>query len=251
MTISIKKLSVLVLATLIVIGGFMVYRNMDKDYISANVTSGEEGNIVSVNGKGVITAEPNVANINLAVKTVNKDIKKAQAENAKVMEKVIGEIKALGIEDKYIQTANYTINEDYEWKNDTEVFTGYVIRNSINIKVKDISKAGEVLDKGISAGANIAGGITFDIENKDELYNEALKQAMKSADSKANAIMETFGAKAGKPYRVIESSSYKAKYEPMANAKAMNMMSDEADSGTSIQGGSLTVIANVTVEYKY
>ncbi len=252
MNISLKKLTSLLVAVVLVVGAVVACQSINKDEVNAAAEEQKaEANIVTVNGKGIVSAEPNIAYINVAVKTLNKNIKKAQTENAKQMDNVMKELMALGIDKKDIQTQNYSVDEDYDWINDREVFKGYEIRNSITIKVRDLTKAGDVLDKSISAGANVANGIHFDLENRDELYNEALKLAMKSADSKAGAIMETFGAKVSKPYRVVEqNTSYRTEYAPMYNAK---MMADEEDIGgrTSIQAGSLKVIANVEVEYAY
>lgn len=247
-----KKLTGLFIATLMIAASFGIFDYANGRTLKADKNADEASfKIVSVSGEGIVSAEPNIAYVNLAVKTLDKDIKKAQEDNAKAMAKVVKEITALGIDKKDIQTTNYTINERYDWSKDTQIFMGYEIRNAINIKVKDIKKAGTVLDKGVNAGANIAGGISFDLENREELYNEALKMAMKSAEAKASAIMGSFGAKPGKPYRVIESDAGIPYFEPRIDFRmdSYKMKEDAAD--TNIEGGSLSVRATVNVEYVY
>lgn len=232
-----------------VVGGSLL--NKDSS-VSADNTVDDNLNIVRVQGKGTINAEPDIAYVSLSVKTENKDVKKAQNENKKIMNKVIAELKKLDIAEKNIQTTDYNIYENYDWKNDERVFDAYVVRNSINVKVEDISKAGLVLDKSIEAGANVANGISFDIKDKEKVYNDALKLAMESAESKATAIMSTFGLKPTKPFRVDENGGYSPQFRVMFNAKQRNY--DDAaveEAGTSIQGGSLSVTAIVSVEYAY
>ncbi len=247
-----KKVSLVALAGLLVVGAAFGASLLNKD-AKVSADSAKDLKIVRVNGKGTVTANPDIAHVSLAVKTVNKDIKKAQSENTKAMNKVIKAITKLGIPEKNIQTTDYNLREKYDWKNDERIFKGYEVRNSINIKVEDIKKAGTVLETAVKNGANVANGISFDIKNKEKVYNEALKLAMKSADSKATALMSEFGEKPGKPFRVDENSGYSPQYRTVMNSmmKEEEAAMDDADGAGSIQGGSLSVIATISVEYAY
>ena len=59
---------------------------------------------IEVNGKGVVTAKPDVASIYFAVETKEKTAEQAQKKNTEITEKVTKEMKALGVRDENIIT---------------------------------------------------------------------------------------------------------------------------------------------------
>lgn len=216
-----------------------------------NIDKNEELKIVSVKGKGQITVAPDIAYINLGVKVMDKDIKKAQDENTAKINSVIESVKKLGVKAEDIQTGEFMIYERYDYSRDKKNFEGYEVEHILEVKVKDISKAGEVLDKAVKSGATVVNGISFDIEKKEELYDKALKLAMARAEKKATAIMSTFGEKPGKPYKITELTTHH-------NAPEISLRNSDLykeDSGDSknveIQSGQIIISATVDVEYTY
>lgn len=235
------------LAIMLILGSIFALQSTEHSNLYADEAKVK---LLSVTGKGEIKAEPDIAYINLTVKTINKDIKKAQEENAKLMNKVIQEILAQKVERKYIQTSDYFIQERYDWTKESQVFKGYELRNSITVKIKDISKAGQILDKATKAGANLVGGISFDVENREELYREALKIAMKSAQLKADAILSSFGAKATQPYSISEGlqENYGRSFNGFGE---MKLKEESAADQAAIEGGTMSISAIVNVQYSY
>lgn len=209
----------------------------------------KEGSVV-VTGTASVKVKPDVAYINVGVETKNKDAKVAQDENAKVMNVVIAKLKEKGIKDNEIQTSGYNIYERYNYSSvGTRMSEGYVVEARITVTVNDVSKAGEVFDTAVKNGANRADGIRFDIKDRSKVYNEALKLAMKDASAKADSIMSTFGAKAGKPALVEEFySEGRPDYRGYGRDMNMEMKSDDA---TPIQAGELSVNCRLNVTYEY
>ncbi|MCT4632146.1 MAG: SIMPL domain-containing protein [Firmicutes bacterium] len=207
---------------------------------------GDQLGSVTVNGEGSISVFPDIAFINVGVVIENENASVAQAENNKVMKTVIEEIKKLGIDKKDILTSGFSVynRKDYNDKNEKSY---YVVSNNLNITVRNIDDLGRIIDVATANGANNINGITFDYVDKDKVYNEALKQAMKDAKAKANTITTTFGKTVTVPSSVNEIKSYSDFYRGGVAMDALNAKV----SSTPIESGALVIKAEVNVTYGY
>jgi len=204
-------------------------------------------NTVTVNGMGEITVAPDMATINIGLKTEDPDAEAAQTANASLMSKIVAALKNEGIADKDIKTAQYNLYKTSDYVEGKERNEYYVASNTVNIVVRDIDKVGEIIDIASSNGANSINNIAFSISDDSAFYQEALKLAMANAKGKANAIMGTFGETATVPVTVVEASNGGSIVynESMVRAYASD------SSSTPIESGELTISANVTVTYNY
>ncbi|WP_432664205.1 SIMPL domain-containing protein [Wukongibacter baidiensis] len=250
-----KKMIYLLLIP-VLIAGLFAMDSMDifSGEAAASGATGAEGNIVTVNGMGTVKVKPDIAYVNVGVEIFDTDAKKAQDDNAKLMDKIVSNIKKNGIKDEDIKTISYDIYKSTKYEpasfgGKENRIEGYYSRNVVEITVRDIENVGKIADLAGEAGANVIGNIRFGISDEDKYYNEALKLAMENAKGKANTILSTFGAKADKPYRVQENSSG----APIIYREAAMMKSAMADEAfnTPIETGELEVTARLSVEYKY
>ena len=206
---------------------------------------------ITVNGKGSIKVKPDIAYVNLGVRTENVDAKEAQAANNAVMTKLVAVLKALGIKDEDIQTSGYSIypSYDYSAKGEARVI-GYSVNNNVSVTVRNINNVGEVIDNAVAAGANTAGGIQFSIADTNAYYAQALAQAVLNAKSKSIALANALGVTVGTPTEIIENGG---SYLPVAYAEAENYaMKDAALSASMpVQTGELEVVANITAVFTY
>ena len=72
-------------------------------------------------------------------------------------------------------------NQNEVCENQPPAITGYQASNTVNVKVRDLSKLGKVLDALVASGANQINGPTFGIENPEPLYEQARLDALKAA----------------------------------------------------------------------
>jgi len=208
-----------------------------------------EKRTINVSGQSKVTASPDFATINLGVVTEDKDAKVAQKTNAQSMEKVIKAIKALGIADSDIQTSNYSIYPVYNYKQETgeSVITAYRVNNSVNVTVRDLNKAGSVIDAAADSGVNISSSITFGLSNYEDYYNEALKNAVLAANRKANTIAGALGVKLKGAVTVNEGGGY----SPLTNYVVYSKSDEAVGASTPIQAGELEITAYVNIVYEY
>lgn len=250
-----RKLQVLaaVLSLVLVIGLIITATSQGVSAETDGNKKVEEKNMenrVVVTGTASISVKPDVAYINVGVETLNKDAKIAQEDNAKAMNAVIAKLKENGIKDNEIQTTGYNIYERFNYTSSgSRISEGYAVEANLTVTVNDVSKAGQIFDVAVKNGANKASGITFGVKDRSKVYNQALKDAMKSAQAKAESIMSTFGEKPGKPALVEEFYQ-----EHISRGMDYNMNYAEAkmdDSTTEIAAGELVIHCKLIVTYKY
>lgn len=157
-------------------------------------------NSFSVTGTGTVYARADIANIQIGLKSkAFKTATEATKESAEKMNKINAELKKLGIEDKDIKTSNYILQPVYNWTSARgQELVGYEINQTLNIKVRDLDKIGDVIAKTTEQGANQIGNINFTIDDEYELKNQARELAITQAKEKAQLIAAQSGMKLGK-----------------------------------------------------
>lgn len=201
--------------------------------------------VLSVNGTGEGTATPDMATITIGVTTSSSDAAEAQRENAVKSAKVHEAIRALGIDDKDIQTQNYSFQPDY--RNDgsrQNVITGYTVDNSIVVVVRDIKQVGNIIDTSLANGANEVNSLDFSTKNTEDVRKAALLNAVRDAHDKAEIIAKALGKRIVDIKSVSESTGTIATRQ--WNAPMLMMAKDAA---TSIEPGSLSLSASVHIDY--
>lgn len=166
-------------------------------------------NTISVQGQGKVYAKPDIAIVDLSVVTEGKNIKDVQDRNTKKMNGVIDFLKDFGIEDKDIKTINYQIYPRYNYENRViPEIIGYEITQTLEIKIRNLEKIGEILDKSVGAGINQVSSLRFWIDKDDELKEEARKIAIDDAKKKAKNLASELGIKLIKLTGYNDDSSY-------------------------------------------
>ncbi|PLP58072.1 hypothetical protein CYK37_17900 [Mesorhizobium loti] len=206
---------------------------------------------IIVSGEGEATVAPDLALLSLSVMREAKTAREALNANNDAMAAVIAAMKAAGIAERDLQTAGIQINPRYNYTNKPDgnqeaELVAYQVTNTLSLRVRDISKTGEILDKAVSLGVNQGGGISFTNENPAAVVTEARKKAVADAIAKAKTLAEAAGVSVGKVVEITDQS-YAPPPMPM-NAKAY----DAAGASVPVQAGenAYKVVVNVTFELK-
>ena len=205
----------------------------------------KKGNTIVVYGNGTIKLVPDIGEITLGVVTEDKDLEKAQRENAKLSNDIIDKLNELGIEDDDIETVTYTVEPVYDYVEGRQVFRGYRVTNLILVTIEDISKMGYIIDEVIKVGGNVVRNINFKVSNPEKYYKEALNLAVIDSINKAMGIGNTLGVLIEKvPKEIVEESpSYGPVLEPVRYG---------APEGTTpIQPGKIEITSRVKSTFKY
>src|SRR5574344_2652063 len=176
----------------------------------------------SVSGAGIVYAKADIASIDLGFKTgTKKTAAEATIESSGKMNEIIKAVKDLGIEEKDIKTNQYSLNPVYNYTNARgQELIGYEVYQSLTIKVRELTKIGDIIARSTEKGANQVGSISFTIDDEYALKNQARELAIEKAKEKAELIAKQAGMKLGAVKSVSESSYEGGGIVPMyANAK--------------------------------
>ncbi len=197
-----------------------------------------EPETITVVGKSGMEATPDVAKVSLGVSS-------RAAINA-----TLAALAEMGIEEKDIQTTNMNMWNNYDSNGN---LTGYRMSTDLTVYVRDITKAGDVVDAAIAAGANELNGVSYLLSNEDEMYNTALADAIALARTKAEVLAEAAGKTVGQVKKVDETSRAVAtvrNYDEAAANPDVGSGSKMESVRTTIRPGSSTVSAEVQVVFE-
>ncbi len=156
--------------------------------------------VVTITGQGKVTYTPDLAIINLGVQ-IDKVAKPEDALNqlnTKVAN-IITAVTAVGVASADIQTQNYSLYPQYDYKDNVSSVSGYNANQQLVIKVsgydKDQNRLSQVIAAASKAGANQVNSLTFDASNMNDLKQEARIKAIADAKTKSNALADSAGVR--------------------------------------------------------
>ncbi len=201
----------------------------------------------SVSGEGKATVAPDIAVVNVGVTAQGTTVKQVQQELNTKINAVSTAIKKLGVNEKDIQTSNYSIYPNYDFQQGRQRVTGYQASSNLTIKVRDIDKANNVIDAGTANGANQVSGISFDIDDKTKVQNEAREKAVAEARRKAQDAARIAGFKLGRVINYSESFGGEPRPVPMLE-KAVGIPAGMEP--TQVEPGTTEVSVVVTLSFQ-
>jgi uncharacterized protein YggE len=159
---------------------------------------------VTAGGEGIVLATPNRAWITISAESRAGNPREAQRRNAEAMTPVLDKLKSAGIPAEAIRTVAYDLQQEWDYVKDRRVSRGYVARNSVEVRVDDIDRVGELLELAVGSGATSVGGVRFDLKDQDTLEREALRRAVADARARAEAIAAGAGRTIDRILRIDE-----------------------------------------------
>jgi uncharacterized protein len=215
---------------------------------SASSADNSEPQGLSVSGEGRASAAPDVAVLGLGVSAKAPTVGAANGRAQQAMSALLDSLKANGVQEKDIQTLSFSIYPEYDYSNNEQVLTGYQVSHMLQVKVRDIDKAGEVIDDAVQAGGDLlqVQSISLTIDDTTALRSQARQKAVADAQAKAEELATLAGVTLGKPTYITESIS-----TPYTQPYLFADRAAPATAGgeTAISPGELEVVVNVQMSY--
>lgn len=192
----------------LIISGVVGIFNKIKEgyYIGADVAY---KNTISVRGEGRTYTKPDVAIMSLSVVTEGANLKNVQEENSKKMNSVINYLKDFGVAEKDIKTISYRIQPRYSYEErKVPRIIGYEVHQSLEVKVRDMEKIGEILEGSVDVGVNQVSSLRFEVDDDEPFKEEARELAIKDAKEKAKKLASQLGVKLIKISGFDEGTSF-------------------------------------------
>jgi uncharacterized protein YggE len=200
--------------------------------------------VIVTTGEGVIQAAPDRAWITVIAETRAPNAKEAQRRNTEAMRPVQDALRNARIPADAIRTVGYDLQEEFDFPNNKRVSRGYVARNSIEVRVDDVNRVGELIELAVGQGATRVGGLRFDLKEQAKLERDALRLAVTEARMKGEAAAAGAGRAVDRVIRVEESGGM-PRPQPMFRGVAMEARA--ADAPVPVSAGQIEIRAQATV----
>lgn len=208
---------------------------------------------IIVSSQGSANIAPDMAVLSLTVSREAATAREALDANSSAMAQVLAAMRSQGIAERDLQTTSFDIQPRYVYptrkpsgENKPPKLVGYTVRNSLTVRVRDLSKVGALLDKSVSLGVNEGGSIQFTNDDPSAALEQARVQAMQGATSKAKTLASAAGVKLGRVLEISEQSRYPS---PRPMVRSEMAMARAADSVPVAAGeNSYQITVNATFE---
>jgi len=225
----------------------------EGEYIGRSI---ETQNTITVSGTGEIYAKPDLALVDFSVVTEDKTVSGAMSDNTEKMNSVIDYIKQQGVLDKDLKTTSFTIYPRYEWQEETtcmiypcpegkRVLVGYEVSQTLEVKIRDMTKVGDIIQGATDSGANEVGDLQFTIDKEEELEKQARIEAIEDAKTKANELASQLGVKLARITNFNESN-----ISPIPRPLFMEAVGGGETETPQIETGESKVAVTVNITYE-
>jgi len=201
---------------------------------------------IAVSGVGEVSAAPDIARVTVGAYGAAVTAKQALDQTSAAVAAMIDALKAAGVAEKDIRTVDLSLSPRWEHRRRPDgtgesVQSGFEARNRLLITARDLGGLGALLDALARAGANEINGISFDIDDRAALEDQARQMAVDDAKRKADLLAARAGASLGAIMQVSEGGPTPIP-QPLMRAE----MAMAASDAVPVAAGSQTIRVDVS-----
>ena len=206
---------------------------------------------ITVSAEGKTTASPDLAEISFSVVTQGQNPSTLSDNNNQKMNAVLQFVKSQAIADADIKTTGYDLSPNYQWDKNTQrnYITGYTLTQTVQVKVRDLSKVASVIGGLAPLGVNQIGGVTFTFADDEKVLMVARADAFAKVITKAKEMALGAGTSLGKIVNVAENNYIPVPRAMYSVANETMGMGGPATAPT-IQAGTQEITDTVSVTYE-
>ncbi len=259
------QLGTAVLALLILLSVFFVFKTINEIREGSYLGRQYGYNSINIVGEGRAFAIPDTAMFSFSVRERASTVQASQDSVTKRMDAILAELKKAGVEEANIKTTNYSVYPRYEYQQGAavrdgfpvpgrEVLVGYEVYHTNEVKIKDTTKAGELLTTVGSLGATDVSGLSFTVEDEEAVKNEARAEAIEEAERNADILADQLDVKLVRLVSYYEEvpGGYYPMYDGAKGGTMMEM--DAAQSNVAvapdIAPGQNEIISRINLTYE-
>ena len=211
----------------------------------------EANNVLDVAGESLVQVAVSEVTGTVGVTSNKATAAEAKSEVDQIIAGITAELRAIGLKNENIQTANYSINPNFDWSSGREVQTGFRVDTQVSIKTADVEMMNAAIDAAVELGATRVGQIGFQIgkEDREAAEREGIQLAFDKAEQRAGELAKMAGLELGKVSNVYSFCSSNS-VMPMRAMNSAIAMEDQGSGGTALEVGSEEVNCSVSVTYR-
>ncbi|MFH0852679.1 MAG: SIMPL domain-containing protein [bacterium] len=234
---------------LIITAVYMIFATQNEakrgKYIGQDI---QVKNTITVSGEGKVLAKPDIGEVSLTVLSESATVAAAQKDNTQKMNNVIKAMKDLGVDEKDLKTVSYNISPNYQYTAGRSIIIGYQVSQTLDVKIRQLDKASDILAKAAANGVNQIGSLSFTIDDPESIKAEARKKAIDDAKQKAEVLKNDLGVSIVRIVSFSESGSQ----PPITYLKdsALGMGGGGATPSPEVQTGQNEITVDVSITYE-
>ncbi|KUL95000.1 hypothetical protein DK26_13135 [Bosea sp. WAO] len=202
---------------------------------------------IVIRTEGEVRVKPDLATIQAGIVSEGKTAAEALAKNTPALAKLVEAVKAAGIAGGDVRTSQVALvprmtqpSASSSPQPRAPKIDGYEARTGLTVIVRDIAKAGPLIDALAAAGANEMSGIIFGLANEDTAKDAARQKAAEAARARASLYADKLGVKVGELVSIVEAEA-EPPIRPMGDVRAYRMAA--AGAPMAVEPGEITVSA--------
>ena len=199
---------------------------------------------VEVVGEGIVYATPDMVNISISIEKEGLDLKNLRQKNGEAVAQV------LQLLSKELPMENFQTSYVSLYKDDYNKLNKYRVVQNINIKLEDISKYDNLMNAIFDAGVNRIDGISFGVNNTEQLLQEARVAAIDDARKKALLYAVSLDQNIGKAIQIREVNSHFNDIQPVERMSKMSLGSPANGNDNTLAVGKIAIKAQVNVAFE-
>ncbi len=208
--------------------------------------------VITVSALGKTTAAPDLAEITFSVLTQGQNPQTLSDNNNQKMTAVLAFVKGQGIADADLTTTGYDLSPNYEWDKNTmrNYITGYTLTQTVEVKVRDLSKVASVLGGLAPLGVNQVSGVSFTFADQEKVLAVARADAFAKVAAKAKEMTGAAGVSLGKVVNISENNYFPETRVAYSAANSMGAGAVPAPVAPTIQPGTQDITDTVSITYE-
>ena len=164
---------------------------------------------ITMTGTGEATGVPDQLAFDLAVTRKAGDVATAMDQTSATLRRALDALAEQGVLRKDTKSTGLSIDPEYDYPDaGPPVLTGYRVRQSVSVLVRDLRSAGRAIAAAVGAGGDATriSGIRLRIGDREQLLADARDAAVATATAKAEQYAEATGQPLGRVLTVEEGS---------------------------------------------
>ena len=231
-----KPLRILIAAALVLVAAALA--GVGRPESARGQEPGGPARSITASGLGSVTTVPDRAHFSFGVQAQSRTASQALEAADAQLRRVVAALREAGVTQADIQTEQISLSP--RTSEDGEAIVGYHAVSSVSVRVRNLDRAGPVVDAAVAAGANQVYGPSLTRSDQAAVYRNALKAAYADARAKAEALADAAGVTLGAMTSTVEGGG--SVPMPLAAGRA-------EDAKATIEPGTQELQASVSVTF--
>lgn len=245
-------LTLALIGVVVALGAYSYLTMREAKYVYTGPTN------ITVSGEGEVFAKPDIGQFSFSVVAEADDATTAQTESAESTNAILNYLEEQGVAEEDIKTTFYNLNPRYRLEERVcpagsfcppgeRVMDGFEVNQTIEVKVRDLEAAGDLIAGVGERGATNISGLSFTIDEPEALKAEAREQAIVQAKDKANELAEDLGV------RIVRMTGFwedEGRYQPYYGMGGDAAMEERAAVSPQMPTGENTITSRVNITYE-